>query len=399
MNQRERILAVAIGAIVVCMVLYYGVSYVSSTLEARQDMVVQLESDLQKQQNVILKGKKQAARLQRYQEQSLPEDVNVASRVYRDWWLQLLDDSRIDDISVQALPRMRTQSDVFKMSSFTVVGKGDIRQVTKMLHGFYSGDYLHRIRSLRLRPLPDSDDLSISMTIDALSVKGAGNTETMAKRDSNVLNLGELDKYEDAIVNRNFFAPGNNAPKFASVREKKIHRGERESISVRADPRDKGQRVQYQLVSHNLPGDAPEVSSSSGTIRLRVEENGEYEIVVLATDSGLPAKTDQITIPISVVDPPPPEPERPRPPSFDDAKFAYVTTLMEVNGTPQLWLSLRTTGETLRLKVGDQFEVGEVEGVVSRIDFDLREVEMEWDGQLHRIRRGQSLGQAQPVED
>ncbi|HAY79362.1 MAG TPA: hypothetical protein DCY79_06090, partial [Planctomycetaceae bacterium] len=127
MNQRERILAVAIGAIVVCMVLYYGVSYVSSTLEARQDIVVQLESDLQKQQNVILKGKKQAARLQRYQEQSLPEDVNVASRVYRDWWLQLLDDSRIDDISVQALPRMRTQSDVFKMSSFTVVGKGDIR--------------------------------------------------------------------------------------------------------------------------------------------------------------------------------------------------------------------------------------------------------------------------------
>ena len=206
MNQREKILAGAIGAIVVCMCLYYGVNYVVSTLDARDETILQLESDLTSQQNVIRKGKKQALQLQRFRDQSLPEDVNVASRVYRDWWLKLLDDCRIEDISVQALPRTRTQSEIYKLSSFSVVGKGDIRKVTKMLHGFYSGDYLHRIRSLRLVPQGDSDELGISMTIDALSVKGAGNTEALAERQSNILNLGPLEKYEEAIVNRNFFA-------------------------------------------------------------------------------------------------------------------------------------------------------------------------------------------------
>jgi hypothetical protein len=81
--------------------------------------------------------------------------------------------------------------------------------------------------------------------------------------------------------------------------------------------------------------------------------------------------------------PPPPTPkpvpkvevakETPKPippkPSFDEAKFAFVTgILQDATGEPQLWVQVRTTGETLKLHVGDPFRLGSLAGMVVRID-------------------------------
>lgn len=81
---------------------------------------------------------------------------------------------------------------------------------------------------------------------------------------------------------------------------------------------------------------------------------------------------------------PPPPPSKPKPkievaqekpkppppkPSFDDAKFAFVTgILQDASGEPQLWVQVRTTGETLKLHVGDPFRLGSIAGTVVRID-------------------------------
>jgi hypothetical protein len=61
---------------------------------------------------------------------------------------------------------------------------------------------------------------------------------------------------------------------------------------------------------------------------------------------------------------------RPEPvvkPTFDVAKYATVTGIIEDNSKPQLWLRVKTTGQTLRLSVGEEFTVGDVQCKVESI--------------------------------
>lgn len=74
--------------------------------------------------------------------------------------------------------------------------------------------------------------------------------------------------------------------------------------------------------------------------------------------------------------PPPPIPPRPAvvrapgpppPPKFDDARHAYVTGIVSASEGLQAWVTVRTTGEVLRLKAGDTFSVGQMSGSVESV--------------------------------
>jgi len=54
-------------------------------------------------------------------------------------------------------------------------------------------------------------------------------------------------------------------------------------------------------------------------------------------------------------------------PTFDVAKYATVTGIIEDNSKPQLWLRVKTTGQMLRLSVGEEFTVGDVQCKVESI--------------------------------
>lgn len=77
--------------------------------------------------------------------------------------------------------------------------------------------------------------------------------------------------------------------------------------------------------------------------------------------------------------PPPPRPEprevvrpepppRKEPPPFDDSEHAKLTGIVRDGAQLQAWVLVRTTGEQLRLKVGDRFEVGSLKGTVKSVD-------------------------------
>jgi len=59
--------------------------------------------------------------------------------------------------------------------------------------------------------------------------------------------------------------------------------------------------------------------------------------------------------------------DRPAPPPFDAAKHAYVTGIVQTGGRLQAWITVRTTGEVLRLFEGDELKVGLLEGRVMSI--------------------------------
>lgn len=87
---------------------------------------------------------------------------------------------------------------------------------------------------------------------------------------------------------------------------------------------------------------------------------------------------------------PPPHIEAP-PPPFDAAKFAFLTGIVAMDGRPEAWLLVRSTGKKLRLHEGDPFEIGDLRGKVVRIG--SREVEVELSGQRWRLPLGDNLRQ------
>lgn len=95
---------------------------------------------------------------------------------------------------------------------------------------------------------------------------------------------------------------------------------------------------------------------------------------------------------------PPPEPVVDEPPprrSFDEAKYTFVTGIVEVNGRRQVWLTVRTDGSWLRLFEGDTFEIGSLNGKIVRIY--TRHVDILADETVYAVRFGQSLNDGEVV--
>jgi hypothetical protein len=86
------------------------------------------------------------------------------------------------------------------------------------------------------------------------------------------------------------------------------------------------------------------------------------------------------------------EPIRPEPRGIDPSEFTYVSAIHEVDGLPEVWLSVRTEARTLKLHEGDPFEVGTVSGKIARIRIQELEVEIEVDGgRRFRVDFGDNL--------
>ncbi len=82
-------------------------------------------------------------------------------------------------------------------------------------------------------------------------------------------------------------------------------------------------------------------------------------------------------------------------PKFDDATQAYITGIVEDNGELQVWLKVRTTGKKMRLRPGDDFKIGLMEGRVAQIL--PRRIVIESEGKRIQVRLGQNLREGQTV--
>lgn len=81
--------------------------------------------------------------------------------------------------------------------------------------------------------------------------------------------------------------------------------------------------------------------------------------------------------------------EPPPKPPFDDAKFAFVTGIVNVGGRPQAWITVRTTGEVLRLFEGDAVKVGLFDGQI--VSIEPRAVVLKSGDEEFRVEVGHNL--------
>jgi hypothetical protein len=161
------------------------------------------------------------------------------------------------------------------------------------------------------------------------------------------------------------------------------------SFTVKAQDPDKLDRISYGLEGSELAN--ARIDANSGEFRWPADKIGEYEVVVAASDDGFPPKTAQQAVKIRITERPPDAPQEasvPKP-SFELAKFAFVTAITEADGKRQAWISLRAEGKLLKLFEGDEFQIGEVTVKLTRI----AEKAVELDAAVLEKRLQVTLGQ------
>ncbi len=293
-QHREKILAATAGGLLLLATVWFlafsGDDRSAAQLRAARE---QHRIDLAAKQDLLDAADRDRRRLVQWQRRSLPSEPNVAESLYRHWLTSLAGGANFRRVSVESMGR-ETRRGAYTRLSFKLQAHAGLGDVTKFLYDFYAAGHLHQIRQMDLKPLENSRDLEVGMTIDALSLPEATRKDKLSEEPGEGLKLAKLEDYRDPIVKRNLFAP--YAP-------------------------------------------------------------------------SAPAKTGN---------------------NVDPAQHAFVTGFTAVNDARQVWLQDRTSGKTWQLSEGESFQIGPLRGTVRSI-VSTREVVIELDGRLRRLRDGDNL--------
>jgi len=359
MNQREKILAIAVGGLIAVFAAIYGWQVVGGWISTKSERLASLKQQLSDEQFQLQLGMQTVDEIKQLEKKSLPGDIDVARSLYQQRLLEVATDHQLEEIDVSAITGTQ-RGRGYQQLSFKLKGRGDLRQVTRLLYKFYRSDSLQRIRYLSLKPIRDSKKLDLDVTLEALVLDGADPAETLPAGIDREFEQKSLEAYLDEIVGRNIFSRANNPPLLAAVRES-TYPGEPVRVELRGRDDDELDNLRYELIES--PDSSASVDPESGTFSWHPRETGDYVFKVSVTDDGLPARTAEAEVRVAVRDrPPPPEPrERPAPPPKepdDDVKNTYVTAITGSGGVPSIWFSVRTTGETLKVALGEKFDIG-----------------------------------------
>jgi hypothetical protein len=308
MNKRERTLAIVTGglmALVAGRFLLVGLVGPPASLLAERNG---LAAEVEKKQDRLDAAARAQKQLDEWGRRSLPSVSETARSLYQNWLLEQLAGAKIQQVKVQSNPKTPVAG-VYDRLPFTVQGRGTAEQFTGFLHRFYSAGHLHKIRLMTVKPIKDSPDLDVTLTVEALCLPGADRPDRLADVASGRLAQSDVESYVKAIGARRLFSP--------------------------------------------------------------------YE----------PPK-------VVVAEPPK---EEPKPPEFEHANHLAVTGTGEVDGRPQAWLTVRTTGEKSRTFEGEAFEFKQFKGKVLRV-LD-RGVELEISGKRYTVALGQTIEKATAIAD
>ncbi len=371
MTKREKVLAIAVGGLVAVVGIVYGLNKLTTAYTSRDRQLIELQSKIRRQERTVMFGKRARREMEAEMVKSLPSNRDLARSTYQTWLLQLAHDQvKLEQVSVDpragrpvrsALQSSAGQAeDLYYEHSFMVNGKGGLNQLVEFLYEFYRADYLHRIRRLDMQPL-SSNKLNLTIAVQALSLENAPARQQLNETPAAKLAREDIEEYVQKIAHRNLFSPANKPPKIAALSKQTGNPNKPLQFKVVASDPDKDNTVSYDLVGDALEGAT--IDPKSGLFRWTPSENGEYQALVRATDSGLPALSVEATIQIVVQDPPPQAAKQ----EFDAATMAQVTGITA--GSDQLlWVTVHTEGRVLKLRQGDEIEVGTVKGTIAEID-------------------------------
>lgn len=371
MNQREKYLAVGVGAV---LALFIGQSVLSSIqggFDKKKETIDSLEKKKTEQELQQTAGLVANDKLNAVVVRSLPKSEEKARADYMEFLIELGDEAKLSEPTPRFLGES-PEKDTYQSLKFQLTGVGTIENATQLLYGFYKKNYLHRITRFDLRPVTnakEANQLTISLDCEVLSLGIAKDKQPPPKEPSNRV-AKSLEDYKYYILERNLFSPANNPPSLDANKVVDAKVGLRVEHSIEAKDLDQNQVLKYEIV-----GEAPaglQLEKSTGKLVWTSKETGDYKVDVKVTDSGIPSRTAQQTVTFKVKEVPTPPPP---PVQFDVASQAMVTALIAGKNGPEAWVLSKTESKTIYLRQGDQLKLGGVEGKVIEVGSNFVEFE------------------------
>ncbi len=388
MTPRERLLAIGVGATVSLFGLQYGFSSIRSSLRDKQAELEVAEQAWQNAEMTETAGRLAGEKLNRLKDKSLPSNPEKLVAQYTQWLLQIAGEAGLQFPSTNTPKTPSQRTSAYLAYDFTLTGRCGTDQAIDLLARFYDKDYLHSVKSLKLNPTKDPNVIDIVLDARALVLVGAPSEQASPTTSSGRLAMS-VKEYQQAILDRNPFAPPNQPPTIATGRSQEIKVGESWRLGMEAkDPEN--QRVDFELVSTDLPEG---LRFSGNELSWKPEATGEYEVTVRATDSGWPSQTAEQKLTLRVVEAAK-EPPKVVEKKFDIATQAFVSSMVSGRRGPQASIRSRTEGKTVDLIEGGEIEVGEIKAKVVSINLNEEFIELETDGSRWMLDWGTSVAEA-----
>lgn len=390
MTKREKFLAIAVASVVGLLGVQYVLSGIRGRLDAKQSQLEQLNEQIDAHNRTLAESRRSGERLNALKSKSLPRDFDEATNSYSSWLREMALKAGMDKMVLEKPALAPIRSDAFVAYRFTL--KGDLRldAAVQLLHAYYDRDYLHRLYSLKVTPNPrEPERVSLTLTSEALALKAADPKQRPSLASSGRLTK-TVEQYQAEILGRNPYAPPNKAPQFSVAASHDLPRDRDWSLDLKATDPDGRHRITFQLLSDKPDGLS--FSSDSGRLSWTPKQNGEYQLLVEAVDSGFPPKKTQQKLTLKVTDPPAPPP--PETPSFDAASQSFVTAILGGRDGAQAWILTKTDNNLYKVAAGDEISVGTVKGKVVDVNVDEQFVEIETDGHRWTVGMDDSLQSA-----
>jgi hypothetical protein len=386
MTQRERLLAIAVGGLLLAFVLSWGWGKYRSALNSRTLALSAQQNEQEQIKQQLINGEYANRFMGEYLVRSLPANPEKAKSTYKKWLLETVISNQVAKATVSA-NSSRSIGGLYQRFEFRVSGQSDGPNFIELLHDFYAKDYLHRIRDFSLVPMKEGG-FKLEMSIDAIGLLAAS-TDLPVREGTSWRVDEDVAVYREKILNRNYFEPPNKPPQYNGEAVVESVLGSKSPTPLTFEDPD-GHSIQFEFVES--PPDFVQLDQESGMLMVTSDEKQEFDIQVRATDAGYPSHSIEQTLTVRVVDPPP-KPKSPGPkPDFDDASQTLLTGLVQGGGEWTAWIHVRTRGKTLKLRVGDKFEIGSVKGTVTEVT--ARHVTLQIDGKEVELRQGGTLADA-----
>lgn len=380
MTPRERVLAFGVGATIGLLGLQYGFSSLIATLNAKEVQIDAAQATANKLRDQIDLGARLQRKVNGIKSKSLPTDEELMSGRYLEWLNKLGEEvgmtgNKVTSPTLGKPVKSSKKTPPFASYKFTMQGQCRTDQLIELMAKYYEKDLLHSITALKITRTTQHDVIGIALDSQVIALRVADAKQEFSTEPSNRL-AKSAEEYERSIIGHNPFNPPNLPPKLTTSTRQELKRDEPWSLKLEATDPELHQ-IKYELVLKELPSGL-KFSERSGEISGTISENGSYEVVVRATDNGLPAKSNEYKLALKVVDPPKPvEIEKPK---FDAAAQSRVSAMVRGVKGPEVWVRSLTDGKSFHLSEGDDFEVGTIKAKVVSINLKESFAEFETDG-------------------
>ena len=392
MTQRERFLAIGVVALIGLVGVNWLFQKYRTAVSSRRSEILSLQDKIADLNTIEVEGEYARQQMAEYLNRSLPPAPEQAKSVYREWMLKVARKNRLRSVDLNSTNSSPIDN-LYEQLTYRFTAQVEYPDMVDFLHDFYAKDYLHRIRSLNITPVratrnQRSSGYKLVMTIDAVALKAADPDADTPGTESWRVDA-DLASYREPILNRNFFKPPNQAPRYTGQATLTAVAGRRTPVTLTFKDNEDN-KISYALIGE-VP-DSIKLDESNGTLYVDNEEEAEFKVNIKATDNGYPSKSTEQTLLVKVENPPPPEEEPPPPPKFDDANVTRLTALVQGDGEWTAWLHVPIRDKTLKVRTGDEFEIGTIKGKI--LDVDNRSIEIESEKGKFTVRSGEFLGAA-----